>query len=493
MNKKMLASFICVVAVAQMAYCADCGSCGSIKPNTFSLINSGYTHGAPVEAVAFLCYAGEYRDPLIAVGGHTATCSGEDYPVSLRICTMNPNTGAVDQANCVALHPTEHVYGVAWCYVPPSGLDPEQILLAVVGSANELNENVWIYNVSNGVPANATLVATFNHGESDLLSVSWLCEDCIVSGSSTRTRLLAVGGELGNGPNGTTMANIRVLQLTLPPSLYSLNETDYKILGSKVYQVAISPCVINGCYYVAAGALADATSCPSNFQIYVLTCGGGLMETVDPVLVGGNTTKVRTVAWCCIDSRRPLIAITIDPALQSDWDSFPAGSNLQIFFYNSKMATLMPIAYKSIDGTLLSSAWNPCPECNCKQITVGSGCTEYCIENIYELSIDCSKAPHYPNELLEIAKRNFDDQITSLAWCCRPGTSNCSYLLAGSESKSYNPYGELIDPICSSDEDPCSNKDYAIFKASFCQKLPYIPVPVCERLTKKEIPLKRLK
>lgn len=490
MSTKILLALVWLTMFS-MTYCSDCSNCG-IKTDTFCLINSGYTHGAPVEAVAFLCNTGHGRAPLVAVGGHTSVCLGVDYPVSLRICTMNPETGVLDMANSISLHPTEHIYGLSWCYVPASGQLPEQILLAVVGSQNSNNENVWIYECAGGIPDNATLIASFNHGTGDLLSASFLCQNCPVSDSSARARLLAVGGELGEGPDGLSHGNVRLLRLTLEPT-YSLVQTDYNILGNKVYQVAFSPCTINGCYYLAAGAQPEATTCPDNFQLYTISCVGSLTQILDYFLIGNQTTKVRSVAWCCIDARRELIAVTIDPALETDFLSFPAGSNVLIFFYNPTTASLMPIAYKVIPAMVLASAWNPCPECACKQITIGAGCSEYCIENIYELRIDCSKAPHYPNELLEVSKRNFDDHVTSLDWCCKPGSTNCSYLLTGSESKSYDPYAQFIDPFCNSEDDPCVHRDFAVFKGIFCQRPVPLPLPVCERSSRQGLPIKRLK
>lgn len=490
MNIKIKLLFMILCSILPIRYIVCCTNCGGINPNIFYLINSGYTHGAPIEAVAFLCDSGIGYWPLAAIGGHTALCSGQDYPVSLRICSMNPDTGVLDSANCMLLHPTDHVYGLSWCYVPATGTSPEQILLAVVGSANSNDENVWIYEVAGGTPANATLIAAFKHGEGALLSVDWLCQDC--SSSGTSDRLLAIGGEFGNGPDDSSPADIRTLQLTITDSNYTLNQVDYTTLGIKVYQVAFNTCPINGCYFLAAGAQPDMTSLPTNFQLFSISCNGILTQILDPILVGNQSTKVRTVAWCCIDCMRSLIAITIDPELPGQWDQFPADSNLLVFFYNFRTNSLMPVAYKSLPGTLLSSAWNQAPECGCKHITIGGGCTQYCIENIFELGIDCSKAPHYPNEMLEIAKRNFDDNVTSLAWCYKPGISNCSYLLAGSESKSFDPYA-IIDPVCFSDEDPCAQKDFAIFKSAFCQRPVHVPLPVCERLAKNTSTLKRLK
>lgn len=493
MNKKMFFFLLVGASISQIAYAGSCSPCSNLKPDFFSLVNSGYTHGAPVEAVAFMCDPDMGHRPLAAIGGHTSMCDGANYPVSLRIATMNPDTGVLDIANSITLHPTDHIYGLSWCYVPASGAAAEQNLLAVVGSQNIDDENVWIYDVIGGVPANTTLVQTFKHGAGSLFSVDWLCQDCPVAGAAYPSRLLVIGGELGNGPDNVSLANIRILRLTFESGNYTLEQTDYNIFGIKVYQVAFSPCTINGCYYCAACAQPDSSAIPGNFQLYTVTCGGSFYAIMDPpMLVGDQTTKVRTVTWCCLDCNRALIAITIDPALQSDWNQFPANSNLLVFYYNYRNFSLMPIAYSDLPGILLSSVWNPAPECGCKHITVGGGCTEYSTTNIYELSIDCSKAPNYPNKLLQVASRHFDDNITSLAWCYKPGSSNCSYLLVGSECKSFNPYADL-DPICLSDEDPCVRRDYAIFKALFCQKPSCIPVPVCERLANTTAPLKRFK
>lgn len=158
--------------------CSEC-----IKPETL-LLSKKYSHGAPIQSVAFMCDE-RCSCILAAIGGYLAYPDSL-YQASIRAYQLDPSRDLLEEISINIPVPTNFVYGVDWCCI--DGIP----YLAVGGCPDEFGVSVWVYKYDDGV---LTQVASFVH-KGTIFSLAWLCDECT---GNLDVRFLAVGGEPAHG------------------------------------------------------------------------------------------------------------------------------------------------------------------------------------------------------------------------------------------------------------------------------------------------------
>ena len=177
---------------------------------------------------------------------------------------------------------------------------------------------------------------------------------------------------------------------------------------------------------------------------------------------------VRAVKWRTGENTNcsPIIHLAIGG------DASSLGNNIQIYSYDTRLQTLLPIATHAQPGQVFTLAW--VPGCTWPHLAVGSGCiTGECVPNITVYIVLRKDTCEF--ELASIEKKSFNGTITSLALCTM---GNITYLLAGAEVAWQTP--NALDPLCGCIQ--TYNQELALYQSSCSVNTNSCkPTPICAR------------
>ena len=283
-----------------------------LQQNTLYLVNK-YTHGAPIQSVAWSCPTTDCPTPLAAIGGYkgcTPTCDC----ASIRAYTLDTSTSTLTPIYNIDIPlPTDYVYSVNWCCLP-SALYPGTYLV-VAGCPNN-GAALWVYRYD---PNTNSLVQVFKFTHDGIIyatqCVTLTCEGL------ERNYEVIVGQEAGG-------ANIEVFKNN--PATQELLTVDQALFGDTLY--ALDVCYDNnGCATIVVGG-TPFYECGQlyNIRIYKMDCNGLLMPITSAYYEGGT---VRTLKWCCNQnsscSKLWYLAVGGDPIKEGP----NAGKNIQLYYY----------------------------------------------------------------------------------------------------------------------------------------------------------------
>ena len=428
-----------------------CPDISCIPQNKLLHVGS-YSHGAPIQSVAWSCASDACPTTFAAIGGYKALTSTCQY-VSIRVYTLDIRKDKLIPVTIDNALPTDYVYSVKWCCINGTPY------LAVAGCPDSSGNSLWIYQYD-PTYNRMTLVKAYQHN-GIVYSVAWLCNNCTIDDN---VRYLAIGGDPVNG--------IDIEILSFNATLGTINPVNSALFGSTIYSLDWcsdnNPCVQNDCnYLVAGGTTASDCKGKANIKIYAVSCNGDMVEG-SRAYFEGNT--VRSVKWCCdsdkICPQLMSLAVGGDPIIGGSHD----GSNIVLYAYHPRTRNLKPFAWHDQPAKVFAVDW--LPGCACTELAVGSGCLNPCTPNIFVYNFDKNTLP----DLGTITSKYFYDNITSIAWC---KICDLSYVLVGSEANNWSPDNNF-DPLCAA---KIQANELALYKGIFCKTAsrPCTPAPICER------------
>lgn len=392
--------------------------------NKLQLIGS-YSHGAPIQSVAWSTIAEDSSLILAAAGGYAHRANPHSHP-SLRVYSFNYSTEQLEPI--FDDQPTDYVYSVAWCTINSI---PH---LAVAGDSNN-EKNVWIYKY-NADHNTMDLIASLDNHKTIVYTVAWLCDAC---SPDKNIRFLAIGGEPQND------VDIQILKWNSETkTLSSINSAPF---GATVY--ALDWCKgTNAAYHlVAAGQTTVINNKSANIKIYNFSCDGTL-TLVNSIHQSGST--MRAAKWYYTNNPKiQIFAVGGDPLLYGS-DGY---RNITFYVYDSSLDKIKPIAVHAQPGKVLALNW--VTGYDSVDIIAGSVCINGAShQNIFVYNIN----PHLLPKVDIVNSTHFDHAVTSLASI---KIGNTTFVLAGSEN---------IMPLKEGTEYWNSRcQELALYKAVFCQ------------------------
>lgn len=421
-----------------------------LLPNTLYLVKK-YSHGAPIQSVAWSCPTTDCPYQFAAIGGYKG-CLANCTCASIRAYVLDSITENLTEIPIDNPLPTDFVYTVNWCCIPGSGYSP--VFLMVGGCPDQHGDSFWAYNY---IPDTHSLQP---YGKPYAHNGTIYATKCVpVTCGGNQDNFVVIAGQEAHG------ANIRLL--TYDDRAQEFVSLSDALFGETIYSVDV--CTdSNGCTLIAVGG-KPVVDCKgtSNIRIYKVGCEGILIPVASAYYEGGT---VRTLKWCCQADR-------INPKLWylvvgGDPDS--TGSTIQIYYYMPSREILRPFAHQAQPDKVFGVDW--LQGCKCSYLVAGSGCLAgECVPNVFVYNLEKELLP----ELGVISKKHFDDNITSVASC---KIGDVTYVLAGSESNRWQQ--PTFDPLCVI---PVYGNELALFKGTFCKQASLQnckPVSVCERTKK---------
>lgn len=418
-------------------------------PNKLILANT-YSHGAPIQSVAWSCPTEDCPYALAAIGGYRG-CSSSCNCASIRAYTLDTSTNKLTEILIDNPVPTDYVYAVNWCCA--AGSDYSDIFLGVAGCPDAQGNSFWSYNYH---PMTNSLQPFGNPFAYHGTIYTTKCVSVLCNGRPHTIVLIA-----GQQVDGT---NISALSYDF--STQQFVSVGQALFGDTIF--AMDACQDSrGCPIIAVGG-KPAYGCAgvSNIGFYTVDCEGTLIQIGSAYFKGGT---VRSIAWCCPDTstcnRTAYLAVGGDAEQGT-------GTDVQLFAYNLRTGAIKSFAEFAQQDKVFAIDW--LQGCDCSYLAVGSGCiTETCVPNLELYRVDRCLLPK-PEV---VSKKHFDDNISSLA-ACKIG--DVTYVLAGSERNNWAPVNSL-DPLC-----PLTHWDneLALYMGIFCKKSaqPCAPETAWQRL-----------